>query len=1001
MEPARDYRDDDNLDFSDLSDLNQSALEKAKSRWGSAEVIRGNDGYNPSALADTENSSATSQRAQDEDITSNEKSPWENQVSGQKNDGGTHKSRNAKLGGKSKFFSRRAKIAAALFGGGSVLGVGFFSTFIVGMAPFHITEMITEKLNSTASILDIRGSGIMATKLRASSGTKCNLIKTACKFTNISEKQLSKLKKAGFDVELDGGGKKIKSLTKIDANGNKIGEAITESNLKNALKTDVEFRTSMDKAYKGTFASFLDDMAAKFMGKIGLGKAPPDNRGKTEAEIETEVNEKTNKTGSDADLETNSREEVADADDANTKQSKTKNNADLDTTDEFIRDVRSGASDAVKGGPSAKASAIDNAVKKANILQIPCTLWGVGNMINIGVKAIRAVKLAQFALTFLSFADKIKAGQATPEEAAMIGNKLTGISSEWSGSSNDNSNENQSKLQSALAYFAETTSQTSKVKSFTDSQGWRAMAYNDNIGKLNDSAAQYSTGAVGVFAQFWTGLRGAISSVIGSSSLSAITKFCKVLTSDAVDKLLMVVSAATLTGFAFDLIGDIVIGEVIGRALSPLPELLAGEVVSSFTKGEDYGNAVMSGAGSLMSKNTVSGGGGTLTTDEAVAFYQRNEVRIAENGAFERATRSPFDATTRHTFLGSIVSSALPYTTQLSSISGFLPAMSSIVSKSISSVLPGASAADSANFKANMNLCQDSDIKSLGIATDAFCNPYTGISNTTLDKNPEDVIQWLVDNGHIDPEEENPTSAIKSNQFKDYVKKCMERESPIGIGDDPEEMGGNCSTAGSYGQAAAYFAAYMTDIRVQEGMETDFKPVSGSSSNNRSSGTTREVSSGDWHSPIDGATSKNFASNQLYADMRQSFGFHTGLDFGILMNAYPNTPVYSIGNGTVKKAEADPYGYCGNYTVTIEHEEKYQGQTVYSYYCHMKSSNVKVGDKVTAKTQIGTVGCEGQGCGGGFNTSGPESNAHLHMETHQGTIGNHFDPLLLNNLGLK
>ena len=43
MGAARDFDQDENLDFSDLSDTNQSALEKAKSRWGNAEVIRGND----------------------------------------------------------------------------------------------------------------------------------------------------------------------------------------------------------------------------------------------------------------------------------------------------------------------------------------------------------------------------------------------------------------------------------------------------------------------------------------------------------------------------------------------------------------------------------------------------------------------------------------------------------------------------------------------------------------------------------------------------------------------------------------------------------------------------------------------------------------------------------------------------------------------------------------------------------------------------------------------
>ena len=44
----------DDRDFSDLSDDNQSSLDRARSRWGSADVIN-NDAYNPKKLADVEN----------------------------------------------------------------------------------------------------------------------------------------------------------------------------------------------------------------------------------------------------------------------------------------------------------------------------------------------------------------------------------------------------------------------------------------------------------------------------------------------------------------------------------------------------------------------------------------------------------------------------------------------------------------------------------------------------------------------------------------------------------------------------------------------------------------------------------------------------------------------------------------------------------------------------------------------------------------------------------
>ena len=160
MGAARDFNQDENLDFSDLSDTNQSALEKAKSRWGNAEVIRGDDGYNPSDLASAENSSmATSSNSGisdnetlAKDANTTQSSSWQNNVRG----GGTHKSRNtaSKGGAKNRamsFFKGKGAFATT---GGIIGGVGaliFAGTFnMVSLMSNHITEMITEKLNSAS-----------------------------------------------------------------------------------------------------------------------------------------------------------------------------------------------------------------------------------------------------------------------------------------------------------------------------------------------------------------------------------------------------------------------------------------------------------------------------------------------------------------------------------------------------------------------------------------------------------------------------------------------------------------------------------------------------------------------------------------------------------------------------------------------------------------------------------------------------------------------------------
>ena len=99
MGANRDFERDENLDFSDLSDSNQAKLANEQKSWGTAESIRGDDGYNPSALANAEkssvsvdsNSGISDSETLSKDSQHSKSGGWQNNVSG----GGTHKSRNA------------------------------------------------------------------------------------------------------------------------------------------------------------------------------------------------------------------------------------------------------------------------------------------------------------------------------------------------------------------------------------------------------------------------------------------------------------------------------------------------------------------------------------------------------------------------------------------------------------------------------------------------------------------------------------------------------------------------------------------------------------------------------------------------------------------------------------------------------------------------------------------------------------------------------------------
>lgn len=98
--------------------------------------------------------------------------------------------------------------------------------------------------------------------------------------------------------------------------------------------------------------------------------------------------------------------------------------------------------------------------------------------------------------------------------------------------------------------------------------------------------------------------------------------------------------------------------------------------------------------------------------------------------------------------------------------------------------------------------------------------------------------------------------------------------------------------------------------------------------------------------------------------------FHTGVDFGAGMST---PPIYSVAPGKVIYAGWNSWGY-GN-LIKVDH-----GNGVVTYYAHLSSVGVSVGQTVEKGQHIGNVGSTG-------NSTGP----HLHFEVRLN--GAHLNPL--------
>lgn len=1033
MGEGKDY---DNRDFSDLSDVNQEHLNSTSSNWNLASAIRGDDGYNPHSLENSENSAISKSKNLTDNPLSQESVPsFKNNVMG-----GTHKSRNIAQGGKLKSFfkSKGAMFTAGIVAvGGSGLA-GLISFMTVGLIPIHVQEIITEKRNSPASSMEMRTDKVFKAKVK---GINC---KTGffCRLSKASDRNIKNLEKAGFKVEVKEGSNLFGKKTIISLTHKETGEVINNNtkDLKRIMRTKPELRASIKQGFSGRFASFLDKIWDKIKNLFNLTKVRADNKGKDEQQLQEEANETANSQSKDTQKKPSSITET-DTNEVDENGNKKKNKTDRSQADQGselaekeIKDLgkeQKGKKASSKFNSKGFSSKLNKALNGIGAAAVVCGLYTFGNIIYTALKSTKLQILIQFSLTFLSFASKIKAGHATPQEASMVGNSLMDIASTGgNGYDKDKDNNKEDKKEStlfrALKYLADSSTKKDSVAA-TDSQGYKAMAYGDQIQSLNESAEPFSVGVIKDFIGGFLNVIYGDGIKIFDIPLSTILKsFCAIVTSVAVG---LAVTAATIAatcigtaglgcvvtviikvllsaalGIAAGKMASYFLGDLIDKWVGQAASALVGDLVNKTTIGEDYGNAVMSGAGAVMAKNTLAGGGNILNASEATEFAMENEKIIAEHAEDERRFRSPFDPTTRHTFLGSIVSSIIPYNRQLATVGGFIPAIMSTAGRSINNIVPTARAAsESASIAANSKVCTDTTITKTG-ATDIFCNVYTGINVELKDKNSDEVIKWLEDNNYLDSQKKADkddfnayiTNNKKGERFKKYIKWCYDRKVPIGMDADEDEpkyedgkweKGRGCNTEE---EDKKYFALFLTDVRINQGMEDGVSPSGNNGSSNGSGGGVDPdlaALSGEFVWPLKGVKMNGKSINGVGDEQdfgpRALDGKHYGIDFGSAGFGH-RAAVYAAGDGKVVE---DGYnnGYWGQggggpHVVVIEHKGG-----IFSLYFHMSDHIVKTGDSVSKGQRIGTMGEEGNAFG-----------EHLHFQMHKNSKDsqetNAFDP---------
>ena len=170
------------------------------------------------------------------------------------------------------------------------------------------------------------------------------------------------------------------------------------------------------------------------------------------------------------------------------------------------------------------------------------------------------------------------------------------------------------------------------------------------------------------------------------------------------------------------------VGIVASVAVDKLADMLVSNAKTNFcldASGPTAGACMYLGASKYNGQNFQAGGGTPATKDKAEGFYDAYKVALADEAELIRSTKSPFDVSSSHTFLGSIVSKLGFLSLEMPSLSGFASSLTNLARTSFTSLLPSASAVEKFSYFSNQlrDDCENlkfCDVQALG---DLNCEP--------------------------------------------------------------------------------------------------------------------------------------------------------------------------------------------------------------------------------------------------------------------------------------
>lgn len=555
----------------------------------------------------------------------------------------------------------------------------------------------------------------------------------------------------------------------------------------------LEFKQALDvstRTMKGHIAGWFDTVSANFMKRIN-------NTRNRYSGIGDEA--------SDEDVQAASRKAGLEV---GAEKSKGKVTEDEVETDEDGNRKVISSTEVGDDGLKAKMNeqevetSLTNRMKKAvagvdtTIVNLVCQFSKVTSMINQAARAIKVAQTLNFVTSVLEAIDRVKLGEGN---SAAMNYFMEGMSKRGDTVLKEGDTE---------VVLRENTS-TWESPALGQLYGDKAVSSDDPVAQKHNTDGAIATGLKANGA--WWGVAELAQSVADAGG--SVTGWRVCATTQAFSSLLglvqdiakyrHVVEAATgpvgwIVG-AVDLTASLIIEAVTkaGPSLAlqtattlfvkfvapSIAQWLAMDLISNMA-GEDAAYAMMSGFNMYMGRQLQSSSGIPGNKKQVIAQYRLTQEVIAEEAELERQTLSPFDASSKNTFLGSILNSLTPMAMALKSSSVMTAVTSGLttVGSSLSALMPSVDAiTDEVSYSVSLN--EDCPyLSSVGLVGDAYCNPYFVSDYSTISEDPYEVFNKVGDENFVDVNAENP-QIKEGSELSKWAVACSARSSEFGYVD--------------------------------------------------------------------------------------------------------------------------------------------------------------------------------------------------------------------------